>query len=181
MPCCSRRGTHSRLHAEEEGPIDPDNLPARSRLFLVVPKAADGAVIEVCLQPEGVPGNSCRLLQYVLIPPCAPAVSKHVWLQAHLASFQDLQYCKIDLIATKGVVFCKYARSSSALAALEAVTETGMVSSPDNPAHITSVSAASGYPQSIVDLSALGRTECNALLSRLQAVPCCCKLYQADM
>lgn len=48
-------------------------------------------------------------------------------LQANLASFQDLQYCKTDLIAAKGVVFCKYAKSSSALAALEAVTESGMV------------------------------------------------------
>ena len=50
-------------------------------------------------------------------------------MQANLASFQDLQYCKTDLIATKGVVFCKYAKSSSALAALEAITDTGMVSS----------------------------------------------------
>lgn len=50
-------------------------------------------------------------------------------MQASLASFQDLQYCKTDLIATKGVVFCKYAKSSSALAALEAITDTGMVSS----------------------------------------------------
>ena len=48
-------------------------------------------------------------------------------LQANLASFQDLQYCKTDLIAAKGVVFCKYGKSSSALAALEAVTESGMV------------------------------------------------------
>lgn len=60
-------------------------------------------------------------------------------LQGHLASFRDLQYCKTDLIAAKGVVFCKYAKSSSALAALEAITETGMVSrfglsmSPDYP------------------------------------------------
>ena len=49
-------------------------------------------------------------------------------LQADLASYQDLQYCKTDLIAAKGVVFCKYAKSSSALTALEAVTESGMVS-----------------------------------------------------
>ena len=49
-------------------------------------------------------------------------------MQANLASFQDLQYCKTDLIAAKGVVFCKYAKSSSALAALEAVTDTGTVS-----------------------------------------------------
>ncbi|KAL3140232.1 RNA-binding protein 45 [Trebouxia sp. C0009 RCD-2024] len=89
-PSSSRRGAHSRLHAEEDSQADPDNMPARSRLFLVVPKGADAAAIE-----------------------------------AHLASFRDLQYCKTDLIATKGVVFCKYAKSSSALAALEAITETG--------------------------------------------------------
>ena len=35
------------MHAEEESTADPDNVPARSRLFLVVPKAADGAAIEV--------------------------------------------------------------------------------------------------------------------------------------
>ena len=46
-PSCSRRGSHSRLHAEEDSPVDPDNMPARSRLFLVVPKAADAAAIEV--------------------------------------------------------------------------------------------------------------------------------------
>lgn len=86
----SRRGPHPRGQPEDDGPVDPDNMPARSRLFLVVPKAADAAAIE-----------------------------------ANLASFQDLQYCKTDLIATKGVVFCKYAKSSSALAALETVTETG--------------------------------------------------------
>ena len=35
------------MQPEEEGPADPDNVPARSRLFLVVPKAADAGVIEV--------------------------------------------------------------------------------------------------------------------------------------
>lgn len=48
-------------------------------------------------------------------------------LQAELASFHDLQYCKTDLIASKGVVFCKYTKSSSALLAMEAIQETGMV------------------------------------------------------
>ena len=50
-------------------------------------------------------------------------------LQAELASFHDLQYCKTDLIASKGVVFCKYTKSSSALLAMEAIQETGMVGS----------------------------------------------------
>ncbi len=47
LPVCSRRGEHSRAHPEDDGPVDPDNLPARSRLFLVVPKAADAAAIKV--------------------------------------------------------------------------------------------------------------------------------------
>ena len=60
--------------------------------------------------------------------PANDTVMSCLQLQAHLASFRDLQYCKTDLIAAKGVVFCKYAKSSSALAALEAINETGMVS-----------------------------------------------------
>ncbi len=47
--------------------------------------------------------------------------------QEEMGRWPDLQYCKTDLIAAKGVVFCKFARSSSALRALEAVTENGMV------------------------------------------------------
>ena len=44
-----------------------------------------------------------------------------------MAKFNDLEYCKTDLIAAKGIVFCKYYKTSSALRALEAVQETGMV------------------------------------------------------
>lgn len=44
-----------------------------------------------------------------------------------MSQFQDLQYCKTDLIAAKGVVFCKFARASSALYALELVNETSIV------------------------------------------------------
>ncbi len=44
-----------------------------------------------------------------------------------MAAFQDLQYCKTDLIAAKGIVFCKYAKASAALRALEAVNATGQV------------------------------------------------------
>ena len=44
-----------------------------------------------------------------------------------MASTRDLQYCKTDLIASKGIVFCKYSKASSALIALEEITETGMV------------------------------------------------------
>ncbi len=48
-------------------------------------------------------------------------------LQSEMAKFNDLEYCKTDLIAAKGIVFCKYGRTSSALRALEAVQENGMV------------------------------------------------------
>ena len=47
--------------------------------------------------------------------------------QADMAAFRDLQYCKTDLIAAKGIVFCKYTKASAALRALEAVNATGMV------------------------------------------------------
>lgn len=38
---------HQRQPPEEDNPSDPDNTPPRSRLFMVVPKSADGPVIEV--------------------------------------------------------------------------------------------------------------------------------------
>jgi RNA recognition motif-containing protein len=76
----------------EELPSDPDNTPPRSRLFMVVPKSAEGSIIE-----------------------------------AEMARFSGMQYCKTDLIATKGIVFVKYARSSSACLAMETIQETGMV------------------------------------------------------
>ena len=80
------------LRGQEDASLDPDNSPPRSRLFLVVPKSADGAAIE-----------------------------------AEMARFPDMQYCKTDLVASKGIVFVKYARSSSAAAAMEAVQAGGQV------------------------------------------------------
>ena len=71
---------------------DPDNMPPRSRLFIVVPKNAIGAEIE-----------------------------------ARMAEFPGLQYCKTDLIAPKGIVFAKYDASSSAYAAMEAVQASGSI------------------------------------------------------
>ena len=50
----SRRGAHPRLPPEDDGLLDPDNMPARSRLFLVVPKAADGAAIEVSFPVKSI-------------------------------------------------------------------------------------------------------------------------------
>lgn len=45
-----------------------------------------------------------------------------------MSRFPCMQYCKTDLIATKGIVFVKYAKSSSACLAMETVSETGLVS-----------------------------------------------------
>eukprot|EP00890_Picochlorum_soloecismus_P001870 jgi/Picsp_1/2684/NSC_00914-R1_rna-binding protein 45 len=73
-------------------PADPDNLPPRSRLFMVVPKNADGSLIE-----------------------------------AEMASYPGMQYCKIDLIGAKGIVFVKYETSSAACAAMEAIQSSGVV------------------------------------------------------
>lgn len=47
--------------------------------------------------------------------------------QDAMGEFPGLQYCKTDLMLDKGVVFCKYGRSSQALAAMEAINTLGMV------------------------------------------------------
>ncbi len=47
-----------------------------------------------------------------------------------MANFRDFEYCKVDLIASKGIVFCKYSKTSSALLALETImANDNMVSS----------------------------------------------------
>ena len=81
--------SHDMQHTQSE---DPDNMPPRSRLFIVVPKNANGAEIE-----------------------------------ARMAEFPGLQYCKTDLIASKGIVFAKYDASSSAYVAMEAVQASGSI------------------------------------------------------
>ena len=48
-------------------------------------------------------------------------------LQEDISKFKDLEYCKTDLVATKGVVFCKFFKSSSALLALEDVSSRGIL------------------------------------------------------
>lgn len=84
-------GLHLR-RVEDEASMDPDNTPPRSRLFMVVPKNADGSIIE-----------------------------------AEMSRFSSMQYCKTDLIASKGIVFVKYATSSSACVAMETIQSTGAV------------------------------------------------------
>jgi hypothetical protein len=47
--------------------------------------------------------------------------------QEDINKFKDLEYCKTDLVAAKGVVFCKFFKSSSAMLALEDINSRGMV------------------------------------------------------
>ena len=55
-------------------------------------------------------------------------------VQGEMSKFRDLEYCKIDLIAAKGIVFVKYAKSSSALLALESILANDcMVTFTPNP------------------------------------------------
>jgi hypothetical protein len=54
---------------EQEAAGDPDNLPPRSRLFLVVPKTADGQLIHV---------RSWRLAAAAAAAPAAGVVTRHL-------------------------------------------------------------------------------------------------------
>ncbi|KAG1678862.1 hypothetical protein FOA52_003530 [Chlamydomonas sp. UWO 241] len=78
------------MASEPEISSDPDNMPPRSRLFIVVPKQADSMQI-----------------------------------QENMSMYGDLDYCKTDLIANKGVVFCKFNKASSALVAMENINRSG--------------------------------------------------------
>ncbi|CAL8466686.1 g6222 [Coccomyxa elongata] len=82
----TRRSGLIRPVGELQCAQDPDNVPPRSRLFMVVPKTAEGRAME-----------------------------------EEMANFRDFEYCKVDLIASKGIVFCKYSKTSSALLALETI------------------------------------------------------------
>lgn len=42
-----------------------------------------------------------------------------------MARYSGMQYCKTDLVASKGIVFVKYSTSSSAMLAMETVQSTG--------------------------------------------------------
>jgi len=48
-------------------------------------------------------------------------------IEAEMARFSGMQYCKTDLIASKGIVFVKYSTSSSACLAMETVQLAGSV------------------------------------------------------
>ena len=49
-------------------------------------------------------------------------------IEAEMSRFAGVQYCKTDLIASKGIVFVKFATSSAACVAMESVQMAGMVS-----------------------------------------------------
>ena len=66
------------------------------------------------------------------------------WPQEAMGEFPGLQYCKTDLMADKGVVFCKYGLSSQALAAMETVNARGMVPACPPRAPATSVAVFPG-------------------------------------
>ena len=63
----NRRGgpTRSGSGHDSESTQDPDNVPPRSRLFLVVPKTGDPAAVEVC--PHAVRSNSCLSLLWACL------------------------------------------------------------------------------------------------------------------
>lgn len=61
------------------------------------------------------------MLQFLVMDLCS-------LLQNELNKYSDLDYCKTDLIQSKGIVFAKYAKASSALKGMEEINETGMVS-----------------------------------------------------
>jgi len=70
-----------------------------------------------------LPGSS-RSFQPCAMP-CPPSSPPPNPPQEELSSYPDLEYCKTDLIASKGCVFVKYAKASSALRALEEVAAKG--------------------------------------------------------
>ena len=59
----------------------------------------------------------------------------HAAPQDAMAAYDGLEYCKTDLVAAKGVVFCKFTKASAALQALEDVTVRGTVSCAPVVAH----------------------------------------------
>lgn len=48
-------------------------------------------------------------------------------VQDDAAKFEEMEYCKTDLVPAKGIVFIKFARASSAMKALEDIQSHGLV------------------------------------------------------
>eukprot|EP01024_Parvocaulis_polyphysoides_P031205 TRINITY_DN2826_c0_g3_i1.p1 TRINITY_DN2826_c0_g3~~TRINITY_DN2826_c0_g3_i1.p1 ORF type:complete len:196 (-),score=34.05 TRINITY_DN2826_c0_g3_i1:31-618(-) len=56
-----------------------------------------------------------------------PRTADEQLLQEEMAKYEGLEYCKTDLISSKGIAFAKYSKASQALVALEDVTKTNML------------------------------------------------------
>ncbi len=153
-----RRGMPQKHTPELELSSDPDNVPPRSRLFIVVPKLCEPQQIQV-RAGGGRSSSAGRGREATAEQRSSAAARTHRqqaasgdavdaaearrpmadrWccadtattgaLQDDLGQFPELEYCKTDLAASRGVVFCKFSKSSSALKALEAIAERGNVS-----------------------------------------------------
>eukprot|EP00192_Tetraselmis_astigmatica_P002068 CAMPEP_0117690412 /NCGR_PEP_ID=MMETSP0804-20121206/25109_1 /TAXON_ID=1074897 /ORGANISM="Tetraselmis astigmatica, Strain CCMP880" /LENGTH=994 /DNA_ID=CAMNT_0005503449 /DNA_START=86 /DNA_END=3070 /DNA_ORIENTATION=+ len=77
------------------------------------PPAADGGEVDDNIPPQS------RL--FIVCPRSADPNL----LQEAAEQMEDLQYCKTDLVATKGVLFIKLSRMSSAMRALEDIVSSG--------------------------------------------------------
>jgi hypothetical protein len=129
LPCRALNAPPPQARPMEQPELssDPDNIPPRSRLFLVVPKQADphqlnvrgdaSVVVIARGVVSGLPLGGLRGLNLTRLAP-----------QDAMAAYDGLEYCKTDLVAAKGVVFCKFTKASAALQALEDVTLRGTVS-----------------------------------------------------
>lgn len=133
------------MSGDSKAVADPDNVPPQSRLFIVVPKTSDGTLIEVTFDAEAEKPSLFHSQEHSLWATLqksefvdayeTPFSNASLIPQAEMASFDDLEYCKTDLIAAKGIVFCKYSKTSSALKALESVQQSGLVSSQYSLSH----------------------------------------------
>ncbi|KAL6758294.1 hypothetical protein V8C86DRAFT_3134492 [Haematococcus lacustris] len=117
---------------------------AGSRCFVVCGKNVTGEELQAAFAPYGavesvkvVRDKGVAYVKYDKASQAALAIEdlngavlndgRGPKLKDHVCGFPDLEYCKTDLVATKGVAFCKFSKSSSALKALEAIAEDGML------------------------------------------------------
>eukprot|EP01026_Neomeris_dumetosa_P016351 TRINITY_DN1620_c0_g1_i5.p2 TRINITY_DN1620_c0_g1~~TRINITY_DN1620_c0_g1_i5.p2 ORF type:complete len:311 (+),score=47.23 TRINITY_DN1620_c0_g1_i5:183-1115(+) len=56
-----------------------------------------------------------------------PRTADESVLQEEMSKYEGMEYCKTDLISTKGIAFAKYSKASQALAAMEDINKTNML------------------------------------------------------
>ena len=89
---------------------------------IALKKVGSQMSLEACgIDPDNTPPRS-RLFMVV------PKNANKSEIESRMSEFPGMQYCKTDLIASKGIVFVKYNSSSSAYAAMEAVQASGSIS-----------------------------------------------------